>query len=142
MAQPGSRPFITCHVLETTSGRPATNMGVSLTLLSPSTSTSTPSEPYSYSATTNTDGRVTSWTPTSPHGTELSTVVASARKELELKGGEQMVWSLKFETGAFYGEGRTFWPEVELSFFTRAGEEHYHVPLLLGPWSYTTYRGS
>ena len=53
-----------------------------------------------------------------------------------------MVWSLKFETGAYYGEGKTFFPEVEVRFWVERGVEHYHVPLLLGPWSYTTYRGS
>jgi 5-hydroxyisourate hydrolase len=55
--------------------------------------------------------------------------------------GENMIWSLRFQTGEYYGEGKTFWPEVELKFWVKEGE-HYHVPLLLGPWSYTTYRGS
>lgn len=42
----------------------------------------------------------------------------------------------------------SFWPEVEVKFVVQGrgeGEEgwrHYHVPVLLGPWSYTTYRGS
>ena len=56
-----------------------------------------------------------------------------------------MTWSLKFETGAYYGEDNTFFPEVEVKFRVEAKEgkySHYHVPLLLGPWSYTTYRGS
>ena len=53
-----------------------------------------------------------------------------------------MVWSLTFETEPYFGKGKTFWPEVELRFATKMEEMHYHVPLLLGPWSYTTYRGS
>ena len=57
-----------------------------------------------------------------------------------------MVWELRFDTGAYYGgPGKTFWPEVRVAFYVMAGEEGgrgYHVPLLLGPWGYTTYRGS
>jgi len=52
-----------------------------------------------------------------------------------------MIFKLKFETEQYYGEGKTFWPFVELSFIVKPGE-HFHVPLLLGPYSYTTYRGS
>jgi 5-hydroxyisourate hydrolase len=55
------------------------------------------------------------------------------------------VWSLKFNTSKYWGEGGTFYPEVEVKFFVRReGLEggHWHVPLLLGPWGYTTYRGS
>ena len=35
-----------------------------------------------------------------------------------------------------------FFPEVSVTFVVEAGEEHYHVPLLLSPFGYTTYRGS
>jgi 5-hydroxyisourate hydrolase len=51
------------------------------------------------------------------------------------------IWKLQFDTGAYYGAGNTFFPVVELSFLVKEGE-HFHVPLLLGPYSYTTYRGS
>lgn len=50
-------------------------------------------------------------------------------------------WKLKFDTGAYYGVDRTFFPTVELTFLVKEGE-HFHVPLLLGPYSFTTYRGS
>jgi len=60
----------------------------------------------------------------------------------QLKDDEQMIWSLTFDTESYFGKGNTFWPEVELRFAAKKEEEHYHVPLLLGPWSYTTYRGS
>jgi 5-hydroxyisourate hydrolase len=36
----------------------------------------------------------------------------------------------------------TFWPEVVLSFAVREPTEHHHVPLLLSPFAYSTYRGS
>jgi 5-hydroxyisourate hydrolase len=43
----------------------------------------------------------------------------------------------------FAAQGReTFWPEVVLTFAVREPAEHHHVPLLLSPFSYSTYRGS
>ena len=129
MAQP--RPFITCHVLETVAGKPAANMKATLSLISPASGSAT------FTATTNSDGRVTAWG--SSNGT-LEATIEEAKKEL--KEDEQLIWAIRFQTGEFYGAGNTFWPEVELRFFTKLSEKHYHVPLLLGPWSYTTYRGS
>jgi len=51
---------------------------------------------------------------------------------------------LVFGTGEWFaGQGReTFWPEVVLAFAVREPAEHHHVPLLLSPFSYSTYRGS
>ena len=51
---------------------------------------------------------------------------------------------LVFGTGEWFaGQGReTFWPEVVLTFAVREPAEHHHVPLLLSPFSYSTYRGS
>jgi 5-hydroxyisourate hydrolase len=51
---------------------------------------------------------------------------------------------LVFATGSWFGEqGReTFYPEVVLSFAVREPAEHHHVPLLLAPFAYSTYRGS
>jgi 5-hydroxyisourate hydrolase len=60
----------------------------------------------------------------------------------EVPAGEQTRWALTFATEAYFGKGKTFWPEVELKFAASKDEEHYHVPLLLSPWSFTTYRGS
>lgn len=50
-------------------------------------------------------------------------------------------WTLRFDTGAYFGEENTFFPEVTVVFTVKKGE-HYHVPVLLSPYSYTTYRGS
>jgi 5-hydroxyisourate hydrolase len=49
-----------------------------------------------------------------------------------------------FGTGEWFaGQQReTFWPEVVLTFAVREPAEHHHVPLLLSPFGYTTYRGS
>jgi 5-hydroxyisourate hydrolase len=50
---------------------------------------------------------------------------------------------LVFGTGSWFtGQQReTFWPEVVLSFAVREPAEHHHVPLLLSPFAYSTYRG-
>jgi 5-hydroxyisourate hydrolase len=48
---------------------------------------------------------------------------------------------LTFDTGAYLGE-RTFYPEVTITFRVPDVEEHLHVPLLLSPYAYSTYRGS
>ena len=46
---------------------------------------------------------------------------------------------LRFDTGA-YMDG--FYPEVVVVFTVSDPDQHYHVPLLLSPYGYTTYRGS
>ena len=50
---------------------------------------------------------------------------------------EEGRYRLTFDTGAY----SRFYPEVTVTFVV-AGEEHYHVPLLLSPFGYSTYRGS
>lgn len=124
------RDPITCHVLDLITGLPAPSLCVSLTLLRPLG----PSTPFV--AATSSDGRITTWN--AQDGPTLSEIFANLA---EHENG-RMVWSLKFETGTYYGEGNTFFPEVEIRFFVYPQGGHYHVPLLLGPWSYTTYRGS
>ncbi len=121
---------ITCHVLDLVSGVPAPGLSVSLTLLKPFGPSA------AFKAFTNADGRISSWE--GPDGPSLAEIFENLREHPD--GG--MVWSLKFETGKYYGPGNTFFPEVEVKFFVLPNRGHYHVPLLLGPWSYTTYRGS
>ncbi|KAL9585599.1 MAG: hypothetical protein Q9212_001421 [Teloschistes hypoglaucus] len=125
-----TREPITCHVLDLTTGRPATSIAVSLTLLRPFG----PSAPLT--AVTSSDGRVNQWN--GEAGSSLSEIFAN----LSEHDNGQMVWSLKFDTGAYFGKNQTLFPEVEVRFFVDAKGGHYHIPLLLGPWSYTTYRGS
>ncbi|MFT3797812.1 hydroxyisourate hydrolase [Microbacterium sp.] len=52
-------------------------------------------------------------------------------------------YALRFAVGEYFaGRGvETFYPRVEIS-FTVADAAHYHVPLLLSPFAYSTYRGS
>ena len=51
------------------------------------------------------------------------------------------VYRLVFDTGAHLGPNG-FFPEVTVSFRITDGTRHHHVPLLLSPFSYSTYRGS
>lgn len=54
------------------------------------------------------------------------------------------VYRLVFNTLQYFeAQGMpTFYPRVIVEFETSAGQAHYHVPLLLSPFGYTTYRGT
>jgi 5-hydroxyisourate hydrolase len=55
------------------------------------------------------------------------------------------VYRLVFATAAYFADRgiAAFYPEVTITFSVAAGEPaHYHVPLLLSPYAYSTYRGS
>ncbi|GGL04656.1 hydroxyisourate hydrolase [Planomonospora parontospora] len=54
------------------------------------------------------------------------------------------VHRLVFDTGAYFAARGTdsFYPEVCVAFRVGDPDEHYHVPLLLSPFAYSTYRGS
>lgn len=54
------------------------------------------------------------------------------------------VHRITFDTGAYFAERgvESFYPEASIVFEVRAPEEHHHVPLLLNPFGYSTYRGS
>lgn len=127
------KPPITCHVLDTTIGKPASSIPVTLTLLNPSTTSA-----LKFSGTTNADGRVTTWTPASPFSSQ--TLEDAFHEQGDKK------YSLAFDTEGYFGEKgvKTFFPEVTVQFCVREGQkgEHFHVPVLLGPFGYTTYRGS
>ena len=117
-----SKDPITCHVLDTTAGRPAS--GIKVTLEHSSSA---------FNAVTDADGRIKNWTSTS--GT------ASVADALGKTDGAASRWTLRFDTGAYFGDDKTFFPEAVIVFRVDKGQ-HYHVPLLLSPYSYTTYRGS
>lgn len=50
------------------------------------------------------------------------------------------VYRIAFAVEDYLGE--TFYPEVVIAFRVSSGAEHHHVPLLLSPYAYSTYRGS
>ncbi|HBL55883.1 MAG TPA: hydroxyisourate hydrolase, partial [Deltaproteobacteria bacterium] len=54
------------------------------------------------------------------------------------------VYRMLFETGPYFEQQGTayFYPEIEVRFLLNHPEQHYHIPLLLSPFGYSTYRGS
>ena len=57
---------------------------------------------------------------------------------------EPGVYRITFASGAYFGArgSASFYPEVTITFEMTERDEHYHVPLLLSPFAYSTYRGS
>lgn len=110
---------ITTHVLDTSLGEPAAGVVVTLALLDDH------DQPTAVGhGVTNEDGRVT---------TLLPVGVAAPG-----------VYRLTFETTAYFARSHreSFYPRVEVTFHVTEASEHYHVPVLLSPYGYSTYRGS
>ncbi|WP_280270032.1 hydroxyisourate hydrolase [Nocardia wallacei] len=78
-------------------------------------------------------------------GTELAAAHTDDDGRIAGLGGDLApgTYRLRFGTGDYFAALRvaTFYPEVTIA-FSVGGERHYHVPLLLSPFSYSTYRGS
>lgn len=57
---------------------------------------------------------------------------------------EPGTYRIEFDTGSYFAASGTkgFYPLVQVVFAISAPGEHYHVPLLLNPYGYSTYRGS
>jgi 5-hydroxyisourate hydrolase len=53
-------------------------------------------------------------------------------------------YRLTFDTGNYFAQQQTagFYPQVSVAFTVKDAAQHYHVPLLLSPFGYSTYRGS
>jgi len=110
---------LTTHVLDAVTGLPAEDLQVSL-----EQKTGDQWVPLA-SGRTNEDGRITN----------LLTPGA-------LTPGD---WRLTFDTGQYFSrENGTqgFYPQVQIVFTITDTTRHHHVPLLLAPHGYTTYRGS
>lgn len=54
------------------------------------------------------------------------------------------IYRMSFDTAAYFEQQGVagFYPLAQVIFEVRAEDEHYHIPLLLSPYGYTTYRGS
>jgi 5-hydroxyisourate hydrolase len=170
---------ITCHVLDTSLGRPAVDIPVQLERRGPTGRWQLLGE-----ATTNNDGRVTRFEKSpridspridSPRASSAnvqspaldsmgldsealepaaldSALAVSTAADNPAPGstvaqitapgsGEHRIC---FDTRAYF-ERRgqpVFYPRVEVTFVIAAAGEHYHIPLLLSPFGYSTYRGS
>ncbi|KAA8906425.1 hypothetical protein FN846DRAFT_778362 [Sphaerosporella brunnea] len=125
-----AKPPITCHILDTTIGRPATGVRCTLLQFSADAPTVESTARVVATGTTDADGRVASWS----GGVDAG--------ELVLKQGA--AYKIRFEVEEYFARmgQETFFPFVEVAFRVRGVDEHYHVPLLLAGWGYSTYRGS
>ncbi len=77
------------------------------------------------------------------------TVIASATTDSDgrapdLSAGALPVgaYRLVFGTAAYFGDRPALYPEVVVAFSLADPQQHYHLPLLLSPFAYSTYRGS
>ncbi len=111
---------LSTHVLDATTGRPAAGVQVRLE-----------------------HGGDGGWGPAADGQTD-----ADGRLRLAGDGGgaefEPGVYRITFATGPYFRARGTasFYPEVTITFEMTGRDEHYHVPLLLSPFAYSTYRGS
>lgn len=113
--------YLTTHVLDTACGRPASDLRIELYRLEGGTRLRLAD------VTTNADGRC----------------------DAPLLGGDDFVagvYELLFHAGDYLRASQAsaghFLDRIPLQFVVDAPGEHYHVPLLLSPYSYSTYRGS
>src|SRR4029450_6005707 len=109
---------ITTHVLDTSRGRPAAGVPVTLEVETAGGWT------LVGRGTTNADGRIS-----------------------ELVTGDSVatgIYRLIFDTATYFaGKGvKGFYPQFTVTFKIEDAAQHYHVPLLLNPFGYSTYRGS
>jgi 5-hydroxyisourate hydrolase len=110
---------ITTHVLDTRLGRPAAGVAVTLEKLDAAGVWQSIA-----SGATNDDGRAASLLGSSP--------LAPGRHRIT------------FDVGAYFQQQQVehFYPSVTVDFEIVDPAQHYHVPLLLSPFGYSTYRGS
>lgn len=110
---------LSVHVLNTETGLPSANVGVTLEAQQ--------GEKWVKinEGTTNKDGRITDLYP----------------KDTNLQKG---IYRVTFKTGDWYkaNKKRSFFPEVPVVFVMDGSLDHYHIPLLLSSYSYSTYRGN
>ena len=109
---------LTSHVLDTSIGRPGNNISIRLQAFR--------GEKWLTIAqgVTNADGRITD--------------LLALERVLPFSN-----YKLVFDTGNYFSQQQTmaFYPLVEIQ-FSITEEQHYHVPLLINPFGYSTYRGS
>ncbi|MBD0863789.1 hydroxyisourate hydrolase [Gordonia sp. zg691] len=80
-------------------------------------------------------------------GTELSSGRTDSDGRITRVNDDALVpgtYHLVFDTGNWFADNniRGFYPEVDICFEISDADAHHHVPLLLSPFAYSTYRGS
>jgi len=111
--------MITTHVLDTAAGRPGRSIAIEL-----ERDDGRAGWQLVGAGITDDDGRLRTLTPAG-----------------SVKPG---TYRIRFQTGAYFAAQGTagFFPVVEIQFTVADGAQHYHVPLLLSPFGFSTYRGS
>lgn len=111
---------ITTHVLDTARGCPASGVPISLFKQGP-----LDDWVELGSGITDADGRIRDLLP-------------------ESQPLEKGLYKMVFETGRYFQhlQLRGFYPQVSVTFDVQEPQQHYHIPLLLSPYGYSTYRGS
>lgn len=104
---------LSSHVLDTTNGKPAADMALTLTM----------PDGTSMRGQTNQDGRFNQW--------EIS----------EFLAGE---YCMRFHCKAHLiaKHGQSFYPFIDIHFEMVENGGHYHIPLLVSPYGFSSYRGS
>ena len=115
---------ISTHVLSAVDGVPAEGMEIRLERLDGVGAGGAPTVTMLGRGVTNGDGRCPALT-----------------EALTLEPGQ---YRMRFETGAWFARrsAATFYPVVEVTFEVTDASAHHHVPLLLSPFAFSTYRGS
>jgi 5-hydroxyisourate hydrolase len=110
--------MITTHVLDTALGRPGKGIAIELEREDSGV------WHLIGGGVTDDDGRLRTLTPAGPV--------------------QPATYRIRFQTAAYFAAQNTqgFFPVVEIQFTVVDGNAHYHVPLLLSPYGYSTYRGS
>ncbi|KAG2368871.1 transthyretin [Suillus spraguei] len=146
-----SKGPITCHVLDVSLGRPAEGVEVSIQTYHKGQRNVDIFNPFAHGyvghleypltgrpshfcSATDADGRCLNLLP--PRGSD------EARLQDKQVGAG--TYKIVFKTKEYFEKtGRKcFYPWVEITFEIENPEEHYHIPLLISPYSFTTYRGS
>lgn len=132
---------ITCHILDTTRGRPAENVLCQIYRIgnvSGGSQKATSETQALGKARTNKDGRVALWTLENSFPEFTSAPLPG-------------VYKIRFETEQYFvtaangdaEKAKSFFPFVDVHFTVPSpADAHYHIPLLLSNYSYSTYRGS
>ena len=149
-------PPITCHILDSSVGKPASNVLCCLYKVFPEKNDT---ETLFAMNNTNGDGRISSWIVNPNLGIDwlranISSSACSFKKMSNTEGkSSKSEWQsgitcgqykIRFYTKKYFDakQEKTFYPFVDIYFHIENNTEHYHIPLLLTNYSYTTYRGS
>jgi 5-hydroxyisourate hydrolase len=117
---------VTCHVLDTVSGVPAAGIQCTLSRFNEAIVQTIAA------ATTDPDGRIVQWNGSLDEVVKSGSIIPGTYK-------------IRFNTGPYLKKtsGTGFFPFVDVVFeVADPADKHYHIPLLLSNYSYSTYRGS